>query len=58
LARAKHWVNEKVRNEPMANEGDLQVHRATYTKVIGVLKYGAVACFIIAFAVVWLISGK
>jgi hypothetical protein len=47
-----------VRNEPMANEGDLQVHRATYTKVIGVLKYGAVACFIIAFAVVWLISGK
>jgi hypothetical protein len=42
----------------MATDGDLQVHRATYEKVIGVLKYGAVACFVIAFVVVWLISGK
>lgn len=42
----------------MATEGDLQVHRATYGKVINVLKYGGVACFIIAFVVVWLISGK
>jgi hypothetical protein len=40
----------------MANEGDLQVHRATYTKVIGVLKYGAVACFIIVAVVMYLIS--
>ncbi len=42
----------------MAAENDMQVHRATYDKVIGLLKYGAVACFIIAFAVIWLISGK
>ncbi|WP_170318408.1 aa3-type cytochrome c oxidase subunit IV [Sphingomonas sp. PAMC 26621] len=42
----------------MATESDLQVHQATYGKVIGVLKYGAIACFVIAFAVVWLISGK
>ena len=38
--------------------GDMQVHRATYDRVIGLLKWGAVACFIIAFAVIWLISGK
>lgn len=42
----------------MAADSDMQAHRATYEKVIAVLKYGAVACFIIAFAVVWLISGK
>lgn len=42
----------------MAAQDDIQVHRTTYGKVINVLKYGAVACFIIAFAVVWLISGK
>ena len=37
---------------------EMQVHAATYGKVINVMKYGAVAVFIIAFAVVWLISGK
>ncbi|MFZ5796436.1 MAG: hypothetical protein ACRCS5_06505 [Sphingomonas sp.] len=42
----------------MAADSELQIHRATYEKVIAVLKYGAIACFIIAFVVVWLISGK
>lgn len=42
----------------MAADNDMQVHRATYGKVINVLKYGAVAVFIIAFAVIYLISGK
>ncbi len=37
---------------------DMQAHRKTYGKVIGVLKWGAVACFIIAMAVIWLISHK
>jgi hypothetical protein len=37
---------------------EMQVHQATYHKVINVLKYGALAVFIIAFAVTWLISGK
>ena len=42
----------------MAADNDMQVHRATYDKVINVLKYGALAVFVIAFAVIWLISGK
>ncbi|MEG3177096.1 aa3-type cytochrome c oxidase subunit IV [Sphingomonas sp. RB3P16] len=42
----------------MAADNELQVHRATYDKVINVMKYGAVAVFIIAFVVVWLVSGK
>ena len=42
----------------MAADNDMQVHRATYDKVMSVMKYGAVAVFIIAFAVVWLVSGK
>lgn len=37
---------------------EIQVHQATYHKVIAVMKYGAVAVFVIAFAVIWLISGK
>lgn len=42
----------------MAGETDMNVHRATYDKVVGMLKYGAVLCGIIALVVVWLISGK
>ncbi len=40
------------------DNGEMQVHQATYHKVINVMKYGAVAVFVIAFAVIWLISGK
>eukprot|EP01037_Dinobryon_pediforme_P031993 gene31993-36729_t len=36
----------------MAADNDMQVHRATYDKVINVMKYGAVAVFIIAFVVI------
>jgi len=39
----------------MAGDGDIKVHEATYHKVIGMLKWGAVACFVIAFTVIWLI---
>ncbi|GAA4215114.1 hypothetical protein GCM10022253_09170 [Sphingomonas endophytica] len=40
----------------MAEPADLKVHEATYTSMIGLLKYGAVACFLLAFLVIWLIS--
>jgi hypothetical protein len=40
----------------MANQTDMKPHEATYHSVIGLLKYGAVACFLIAMIVVWLIS--
>jgi Bacterial aa3 type cytochrome c oxidase subunit IV len=40
----------------MAGDSDIKVHEATYHQVIGLLKWGAVACFVIAAAVVWLIS--
>jgi hypothetical protein len=39
----------------MAGDSDMKAHEATYHSVIGLLKWGAVACFIIAFAVIWLI---
>jgi len=42
----------------MAGNGDMKAHEQTYHSVIGLLKYGAVACFVIAFGVIWLISGK
>jgi type VI protein secretion system component VasF len=34
---------------------DIQGHVSTYSKVIGMLKWGAVACFVLAFVVIWLI---
>ncbi|WP_375249710.1 aa3-type cytochrome c oxidase subunit IV [Sphingomonas sp.] len=40
----------------MANPADIKAHESTYFSVIGFLKYGAVACFLLAFLVVWLIS--
>ncbi len=39
-----------------SNGSEMKVHEATYHKVIGMLKWGAVACFFIAAAVVWLIA--
>lgn len=40
----------------MAGNGDLKAHEQTYALMIGMLKWGGVACFLIAAAVVWLIS--
>ena len=40
----------------MADSGDMKAHEATYGSVTWLLKWGAVACFIIAFFVIWLIS--
>ena len=40
----------------MAGHTDMKPHEQTYHSVIGMLKYGAVACIIIAAIVIWLIS--
>ncbi|RZF65181.1 aa3-type cytochrome c oxidase subunit IV [Sphingomonas populi] len=37
----------------MAEDGDIKVHEATYHKVIGLLKYGAAACFLLAFIIIY-----
>jgi hypothetical protein len=41
----------------MAGNGDMQSHEATYGRVIGMLKYGTIACLAVAALVVWLIAG-
>ncbi len=40
----------------MAGNGDMKAHVGTYNSVIGMLKWGAVACAVIAAAVIYLIS--
>ncbi|MBY8829623.1 aa3-type cytochrome c oxidase subunit IV [Hephaestia mangrovi] len=40
----------------MAESGDMKAHEATYHSIMGLLKWGAVGCFFIAFFVIWLIS--
>ena len=40
----------------MADDADLKGHVATYDSMIGLLKWGGVAVFIITFLVIWLIS--
>lgn len=42
----------------MATEGDIKTQRATYEKMIGMFKYGGIVVLVIAFVVIWLISGK
>lgn len=39
-----------------ANGGDLEAQRATYSSVMWLLKWGAVACGAIAFFVVYLLT--
>ena len=41
----------------MADQTDMKPHEATYHSVLGLLKYGAVGCMLIAAIVIWLISG-
>lgn len=41
----------------MTGNGDIEAQRTTYLKLLGLMKYGAVACFLIAAFVVWLIAG-
>jgi len=40
----------------MAEGSDMKAHEATYLSIMSLLRWGAVACFIIAFFVIWLIS--
>jgi len=40
----------------MAGNQDLQAHRATYESVIGLLKWGAVFCLIVAAIVIFIIA--
>jgi hypothetical protein len=40
----------------MAENGDIKAQEATYSGMIAMLKWGAVACFIIAFGVIFLIA--
>jgi hypothetical protein len=47
-AMSRGWV--------MAGNGDMKAHVSTYSSVIGMLKWGTVACAVIAALVIWLIS--
>ena len=40
----------------MAADNDIQVHQATYHKVIGWLKYGAIIVAVVTAAVIFLIT--
>ncbi|HWI86456.1 MAG TPA: aa3-type cytochrome c oxidase subunit IV [Sphingomonas sp.] len=43
----------------MAEQGaniDLPAHERTYSRFIGLFKYGAIFCFLIAFLVIFLIT--
>ncbi len=40
----------------MADHTDMKTHQATYSSVLGLLKYGAVVCFVIAAIVVMILA--
>ncbi len=40
----------------MAGKGDLNAHVATYDRMIGMMKWGGLAVFLLAAIVVWLIA--
>ena len=39
-----------------SSEMDMPAHVATYTSVIGMLKWGTVGCALVAALVIWLIA--
>ncbi|WP_082441609.1 aa3-type cytochrome c oxidase subunit IV [Sphingomonas sp. Leaf33] len=41
----------------MAEQADMKAHVSTYNGVMNFLKYGTVACAVIAAGVIWLIAG-
>lgn len=41
----------------MTGNGDIETQRVTYQRLLGLMKYGAIASFAIAAFVVWLIAG-
>ncbi len=41
----------------MDGNGEIKGQHATYAKVMGLMKWGAVASFLLAFFVLWLIAG-
>ncbi len=46
-------------DEQMAESGapiDLPAHERAYSRFIGLFKYGAIACFLVAFFVIFLIT--
>ena len=40
----------------MAGNGDMQTHEATYGSVTTMLKWGTLACAVVAALVIWLIA--
>jgi Bacterial aa3 type cytochrome c oxidase subunit IV len=40
----------------MAGNGDMKAHRETYISVMGMLKWGALGCFLLGMTVVFLIA--
>lgn len=40
----------------MADDADMKGHVATYSSMIAILKWGGLACFVLAGLVIWLIS--
>ncbi|SOB79944.1 aa3 type cytochrome c oxidase subunit IV [Sphingomonas guangdongensis] len=40
----------------MADQSDMKAHVSTYNSVMAFLKWGTVACAIVAAAVVWIIA--
>ena len=56
-AVAKTMPNDSFKGTMMAEQKEMQAHVATYNSVMGMLKWGAVACFLIGMGVVFLIAG-
>lgn len=40
----------------MAGNGDMNAHISSYDRMIAMLKWGAVACFVVVAIVIWLIA--
>ena len=49
-------TNQRVKGKIMAGKGDMKAHEDTYSRVMGILTWGTVGCFLVGALVVFLIA--
>jgi Bacterial aa3 type cytochrome c oxidase subunit IV len=54
--RLKQLVIGNMKGIIMANDNDMKMHEGTYESVIGMLKWGTIACALVGAIVVFIIA--
>jgi hypothetical protein len=54
--RLKQWTIRNTKGIMMASDNDMKMHEGTYVSVIGMIKWGTIACALVGAIVVFIIA--